>query len=304
MHASARSASNIRAFSLYGESSHLPDVVHCETIAARSALHDWELSAHRHPRLHQVLVVRRGGGTVWLDGEALPLKPRVIVNVPIGTVHAFAFQSDTQGVVITLADELLDELLARVGDTRRVLARAIVTPSFKLIERVADDLTEVFAARRAARALVLRGLSATLLGLTARAIEEQVGATAEGREMDRSDKPASSLMRRFDALLELHHPARWSVSDYARALAITPTHLSRLARDATGMPASRLIDERLMREARSQLAYTRLHIKTVADTLGFADPAHFTRVFTRVVGLSPRRYRERLVNQAPGAQVA
>jgi len=30
---------SIRSYSLFGESSHLPDVMHCETIAQRSVLH-------------------------------------------------------------------------------------------------------------------------------------------------------------------------------------------------------------------------------------------------------------------------
>ena len=44
----------VRSYSLYGEAGHLPDVMHCETIAQRSVLHDWELAPHRHDRLHQI----------------------------------------------------------------------------------------------------------------------------------------------------------------------------------------------------------------------------------------------------------
>ncbi|MEZ5704702.1 MAG: hypothetical protein R3E56_04895 [Burkholderiaceae bacterium] len=47
------------AHGLFGESAQLPDVMHCETIAARSALHGWELAPHRHGKLHQVLLLQR-----------------------------------------------------------------------------------------------------------------------------------------------------------------------------------------------------------------------------------------------------
>ena len=33
----------------------------------------------------------------------------------------------------------------------------------------------------------------------------------------------SELFRRFETLIEQHHLRRWSVSDYAKALSITPT---------------------------------------------------------------------------------
>ncbi len=48
---------SIQSYSLFGESQHLPDVLHCETIAERSVLHDWELAPHRHTRLHQLLLI-------------------------------------------------------------------------------------------------------------------------------------------------------------------------------------------------------------------------------------------------------
>ena len=52
---------SILNFNLFGEFGDLPDVVHCETIEARSLLHDWEFAPHRHAGLHQVLLVERGG---------------------------------------------------------------------------------------------------------------------------------------------------------------------------------------------------------------------------------------------------
>ena len=90
---------------------------------------------------------------------------------------------------------------------------------------------------------------------------------------------------------------RQSVSDYAAALDITPVHLTRIARAATGKPASRLIEERLVREARRNLIYTNLSVATIAYTLGFSDPAYFSRIFTRCTGLAPRRFRERVLRE-------
>jgi AraC family transcriptional regulator, transcriptional activator of pobA len=86
------------------------------------------------------------------------------------------------------------------------------------------------------------------------------------------------------------------VVDYASALGMSPTHLSRIARAATGEPASSLIDARVIREARRNLAYTTLGVATIAYALGFADPAHFSRVFSRATGLSPRAFRQQVAH--------
>lgn len=111
----------------------------------------------------------------------------------------------------------------------------------------------------------------------------------------RSDsRDESQLPQRFVALLEAHYRAHWRVADYAGALAVTPTHLSRVLRAATGESASRLIDGRAIREARRQLAFTHLSVTSIAYTLGFVDPALFSRVFSRVTGVSPREFRRQL----------
>jgi AraC family transcriptional activator of pobA len=277
----------IRTYGLFGETANLPDPMHIETIAARSALHDWELAPHRHVRLHQLLLLRSGSGTLHLEGNAHPLAAMSLVNVPPGAVHAFAFERGTQGWVATLADDLVEQLLSPAADERRALAAGGVFAAEPGLAALMAQIATEFEGAAPARALVLRGLCAVLLGLAARAATR---AAPPSR-----DAPGSALLCRFEAIVDarlLEHP---SVADCARALAVSPTHLSRVLRAATGQPASRLIEARLMREARRQLAYTGLQVSSIAYTLGFADPAHFSRVFSRVEGLSPRAFRERLV---------
>ena len=117
------SKSAIQVYNLFGEQGDLPDVVHCETIAARSVLHDWKLAVHRHARLHQVLLIALGGGEATLDGRIYPLKPMHMVNVPVGDVHGFSFVPGTQGWVLTIAAEVLDETLLAPEGLRSALSR-------------------------------------------------------------------------------------------------------------------------------------------------------------------------------------
>jgi AraC family transcriptional regulator, transcriptional activator of pobA len=277
---------SIRTFSLFGESAQLPDPMHIETIAARSSLHEWELAPHRHARLHQLLLLRSGSGRVHLDGCALPLTPMALVNVPAGEVHAFGFEPGTQGWVATFSDDFLDQLLGPAGAERRRLGRGAVLEAEPALAELMAQIEREFEGRATSRALVLRGLCAVLLGHAARA--------AERADAPRADTAGSALLRRFEALIEERLAERWTVADHARALAVSPTHLSRVVRAATGASALRLIDARRMREARRQLAYTNLPVTTIAYTLGFSDPAYFSRAFARVEGLSPRAFRARV----------
>lgn len=278
--------SNVQNYSLFGESTHLPDVLHCETIADRSVLHDWELAPHRHARLHQVLLVEKGGGSVTLDGKAHLLKQGSLVNVPPNHVHSFRFEKNTRGWVTTIADELMDELLVGVGTKRSDINQATVLQSDVFMANTVQQIWIEFSSQEKARALMLRGLSGVLLAWVAR----QLAAASIG-DAQAND---SVLVQRFKTLIEQNFAAHWPVSQYAKALSISPTHLSRLTRAANGISALRMIEARLMREARRNLAYTNLSISSIAYTLGFSDPAYFSRVFTRDAGISPKAFRSQI----------
>ncbi len=276
----------IQVYNLFGEREELPDVVHCETIAARSVLHDWELAPHRHARLHQILLIDKGGGVASFEGRAHPLGPMRVINVPVGSVHGFRFLPGTQGWVLTIPMEVLDEALLASEGLNTVLARSAVE---RASAQMRDAMKQIFAehaGRRYARAHLLRSLSCTLVGLVARVLSSRDGTG------DAAARP--DLLQRFQEMVETHYLRHWSVSQYAAALSVTPTHLTRVARAATGHAASQVILNRVVREARRNLVYTDLPISTIAYALGFKDPAYFSRVYAAATGFSPRRFRERI----------
>jgi AraC family transcriptional activator of pobA len=281
----AAASRSIRTYNLFGEAGDLPDVVHCETIAARSVLHDWHFEPHRHARLHQLLLIENGGGQAQLEECAYPLAPMRVVNVPIGDVHGFSFVHGTQGWVLTIAAEVLDQVLLPSEGLRRAISSPCVVRGTPQMRTAMKQIFAEFASRRYARAHVLRSLTALLIGLVAREM------TASGTMQDGTSN--RDLFERFEALLEEHFLEHWTVSQYAAALSVTPTHLSRISRSATGHAASHIIVERIVREARRSLVYTSLPISAVAYALGFEDPAYFSRLFSAATGFSPRRFREK-----------
>jgi AraC family transcriptional activator of pobA len=233
-----------------------------------------------------VLLIASGGGEATLEGRRYPLRRMHVVNVPTGQVHGFSFTPGTQGFVVTFAAEILDQVLAPPEGLGRVLAEATVLRGTAPMRKLMTDIFAEFGGREYARAHILRGLSALLLGLVARALaaERSAGGHASGAD----------LVKRFDTLVDAHFLEHWPLTRYAEALKMTPTHLSRLTRQAYGASASHVIRDRIVREARRNLVYTNLPISTIAYALGFDDPAYFSRVFAGATGLSPRDFRDRV----------
>jgi len=276
----------IENFNLFGERGDLPDVVHCETIDYRSREHSWELSAHRHPRLHQILLIESGGGHIDIDGTESVLQAGTCINLPAGVVHGFDFLPETQGWVITLAAEIVADSLEDAEGLRAYLDKPLIVRDCLHLKSYVAQLFKEYANTEFGRAHVLRSLCGVVMGLL----------TREAAKAERINEAATEepLFRRFSALVEEHFSDHWPVAKYANVLAVSPGHLSRVCRQATGLSASGIIQERGVLEARRLLTYTNLTISQVAYELGYIDPAYFSRVFSRAYGISPRAFRRSL----------
>lgn len=86
----------------------------------------------------------------------------------------------------------------------------------------------------------------------------------------------------------LHGRAR--LADLARTLGYSPSHVSGLVRRITGERFSALRRRLQLERARAALARG-LSVKQAAGEAGFDDPAYFSRVFRRVFGVAPGRWR-------------
>ena len=100
----------IPSFLLYGEQAGggEPPFIHIETIASRAGMLGWTIDAHRHDALSHVLLIKDGGGRFLLDGVVRQFGPGSAISVPSKLVHAFYFLPDTDGLVLTLSDSLLE----------------------------------------------------------------------------------------------------------------------------------------------------------------------------------------------------
>ena len=83
------------------------------------------------------------------------------------------------------------------------------------------------------------------------------------------------------------------VGFYAAKVCLTPKHFSTVIRQETGHTAAWWIHRQVVSEAKNLLTMRPdLNIQAVADQLGFADQATFSRYFHRETGLYPTEFRE------------
>lgn len=271
-----------------------PDLIHVETIGASASLHDWSISAHRHPTLVQLAFVEQGGAWIDTDGTAQqPVLPALVVT-PCDCPHAFEFAPGTSGWVLSISVELLDDprLAAADRDFLRAGTSAAVATLAGAPERAAliDELFRHIAAREVhSQVPVNAATCASVSLLLALGVEMvQRGETRQPVESNRRE-----LFRRFMALVGKRHREDWSVPRYAQALGCSQATLSRVCKEFGRRSPAQLIIARRLIEARRLLTFTDASVARIADALGYRDPAYFARNFATGVGISPAAYRKR-----------
>lgn len=103
--------------------------------------------------------------------------------------------------------------------------------------------------------------------------------------------PDATLERQFP-IDENHRELELrTASDFARQLNIHVNHLNRAVKESTGKNTSQVIADRVLQEARILLKHSSWNVSEIAETLGFAEPAHFNNFFKRLTNLSPLKFR-------------
>ncbi|SKA36212.1 AraC-type DNA-binding protein [Chitinophaga eiseniae] len=102
------------------------------------------------------------------------------------------------------------------------------------------------------------------------------------------------IVRKFSLLLECSFRKEHSVKFYADALNKSAKTLSNIFALLEQPAPSRLIQNRIVLEAKRYLHYTDKTAKEIAYELGFENPAHFSRFFKMYTGVNISGYRESL----------
>ncbi|MDX1265734.1 MAG: helix-turn-helix domain-containing protein [Oceanisphaera sp.] len=288
----------IPVFKLYGEQGHwvTPDLLHYESIAQRSSLHDWEIKPHRHSDLYQLLYVQQGQVELNIEGEINIVEGGVLQWVTPLCVHGFRFSPNVRGGVLTLAIPLVSRF-------EQSMNMALAFGSSSLILEIGKDrafldflftsLEREYSHHTPGRELALEAwINLLLTWMQRRSIEQH--AFSEPRPK------GYAYFARFSSMVEHHYPEQWPVQKYAATLGVSVVRLNTICHQVGKQTALQFIHQRQLLEAKRSLIYTGMTVAQVSDSLGFSEPAYFSRFFRRLTGLSPSEFRQAGAGQLSG----
>ena len=105
---------------------------------------------------------------------------------------------------------------------------------------------------------------------------------------------ARHLANQFRELLSTHFKSQQLVAHYAARLCVSPNHLNKVVKSATGKSPTSWIAEAVVLEAKVLLHQSTLSVGEVAAEVGLADASYFSRLFKKHEGLTPLEFRRRI----------
>ncbi|MBB3703523.1 AraC family transcriptional regulator [Alloprevotella rava] len=139
-----------------------------------------------------------------------------------------------------------------------------------------------------AKAVVQR-LTTVIVGLV---VENIVNATIVQSKLQGTVTRHKEIVWEFRDLLENNIRSNRSPSFYAGRLNITVAYLNEAVNSVLRTSVSHHIQNEIILLAKRQLVYTKASVKEIAHSLGFDDYSYFTRLFTKVAGVSPTLFRK------------
>ena len=127
-----------------------------------------------------------------------------------------------------------------------------------------------------------------LEAMTARLSSGNTEETAE------SENAGSFLINQATAYMQKHYAEKLTLQDVADACYVSQWHLSKLMNRHTGKSFYDILNTLRIRAAKDLLKDPGLRISDIGEMVGYADTAHFAKVFKKLVGMSANEYRNSL----------
>jgi AraC family transcriptional regulator len=239
------------------------------------------------PRLHVpahahdhglVCLVLHGAFTERLGRRTATLAPGSLLYHPADEPHAHDFSG---GGARCFNIQFGADWRTRIGHFGLTAPAAPLDLHRTRAAWLASRLHQEFCTADSASALSIEGFALALMAEVARAgsVHESPGA-----------RPA--WLRRAEEYLQAHYLDTLGLTDLAARVEIDPSHLARTFREHHGCTISDYVRRLRVEHARRELLGTSRTLAEIAYRAGFADQAHFSRIFKQKTGLTPGAYRK------------
>jgi AraC family transcriptional regulator, transcriptional activator of pobA len=249
-------------------------------------LEEWG-GSERHDR-HSFFVLEKGTVTIEIDFQKYKIKSPSFIYMHPNQVHRIiAFENVTVSSWAIDNENLNPEYLTLLEDITPAKPLLLKKETFSLISE-AVSLCIKFSERTNDKLYhsLLRNSCNALVGLV---ISQYIERSKPVDNLSRLE----TVTKAFKGILEHDFTTIKQPTAYAKKLHISTPYLNECVKNTTGYSVSHHIQQRIILEAKRLLYHSDKSVKEIATELGYEDYPYFSRLFTKVTGVSAVAFRNK-----------
>jgi AraC-like DNA-binding protein/mannose-6-phosphate isomerase-like protein (cupin superfamily) len=237
---------------------------------------------------HSFFLLENGTVSIEIDFQKYEIESPSIIYMHPNQVHRItAFENVTVSSWSINDENLNPEYLKLLEDTTPAKPLLLNEDTFSIISE-AVSLCIKFAERKNDRLyhFLLKDSCNALVALVMSKFIEQSKSTDKLSRFE-------NVTKAFRQLLERNYTIVKSPTAYAQHLNISSPYLNECVKKTTGHSVSQHIQQRVILEAKRLLYHSDKSVKEIATTLGYDDYPYFSRLFTKVTGMTALAFRNK-----------
>lgn len=237
---------------------------------------------------HLFFLQEKGTTTIEIDFKKYTLKPSTAIFIYQNQVHrTLEFKNATVNIWAIGNEKLNPEYLKLLEEITPAKPLQLNKEAFTVISEMVDLCMKIYNLKneRLYHSL-LNGSCNTLIGLVASQY------LIQSKSIDKLSR-FEVITKAFKAVLERNFTTAKRPSEYAQQLNISTTYLNECIKNTTGYSVSHHIQQRIVLEAKRMLYHSDKSVKEIATELGYDDYPYFSRLFTKVTGMTALAFRNK-----------
>ncbi len=243
--------------------------------------------SHRHDG-HAFFLLESGSISIEIDFQKYKLTAPSVMYVHPNQVHrTTAAENVAVGSWAITNENLNAEYLAILEEIAPAKPLMLQQETFVIMYE-ALSLCIKFAERKNDKLhhSLLKDSCNTLVALVVSLYLEQAKPTAQLSRFE-------TITKAFREVLECNYITDKRPAAYARKLNISTPYLNECVKNTTGYSVSYHLQQRVILEAKRLLVHSDQSVKEIAAALGYDDYPYFSRLFTKVTGITALAFRNK-----------
>lgn len=243
--------------------------------------------SHRHDR-HSFFLLESGTVSIEIDFQTHTIEPSSVIYMHPDQVHRMlAFENVIVSSWAINNENLNPAYLKLLEEITPAKPLVLTAETFSIISE-AVSLVIKFSERKSDK-LYHSLLKDSCNALIALVISQYLAEAKPADKFSRFD----TITKAFRELLEPSYTREKRPAAYSRKLNISTAYLNECVKNTTGYSVSHHIQERVILEAKRLLYYSDKSVKEIATELGYDDYPYFSRLFTKVTGMTALAFRNK-----------